>query len=68
MFGMTVRALRDLSLFDAGGQAAPGPARKPEFDVDALRASISRKLEALIAEQETGQPAEEIYRGMIGTS
>ncbi len=48
MLGMLVRTLRELSLFDAGGEAAPAPAEEPPPDVEELRNELARRLHALV--------------------
>jgi len=74
MLAMLTRTLRDLSAFGAaevtgaGGAATQDDGLPPDLDIEALRASLARKLDALVAEQQTGVPAEEIYRGAIGKS
>lgn len=54
MFNICVRTVRDLALFDAGASPdtpAPALTDAPEADLDEVRASLLRKMDALIAEQ-----------------
>jgi hypothetical protein len=48
----TLRDLSAFDVFDLTGQGAGAKAAEPEIDTEALRASLSRKLMAILAEPE----------------
>jgi hypothetical protein len=52
MLASLVRALRDLKAFDAADGAEAEAAREPQPNIEELRASLMRKLQAIIAEQD----------------
>ncbi|HEY4139874.1 MAG TPA: hypothetical protein VGM57_00590 [Pseudolabrys sp.] len=71
MFNIVVRTMRDLALFDAAQTPAPETTVAPERDVEELRASLIRSMEAIAAEREEedadGDGAHS-QRGDIGAS
>jgi hypothetical protein len=67
MFGMTVRALRELSLFDAGGPAASA-VDEPPADIDEFRRELARRIHALIDAEQAGQGQAADQRASIAKS